>query len=83
MTQIEQIIWHEFDCDNPPVDGTYLLNYQFEKMVSDGVFDYVKRVGEAMFSDETWCLSDNTFIYYEDIIAWAERPKGWQDDTDN
>ena len=86
MTQTEQIVWHKFDCDNPPVDGTYLLSYLVDVNVDDEHPLFMKITAQIDKSDNKWILYymdgiNDVLVSPNNIMAYADMPEGWQDDT--
>ena len=77
MTQTEQIVWHKYP-DEKPIESGYKLCEFYD------IYDNwdIKLLW--------WDKKDNDFSYWIDgvdrvsiVIAWANCPKGWQDDTTN
>jgi hypothetical protein len=65
MTQTETIVWHKYPDDNPNViGGSNEMN----------LVHHVEGICLMWWIDDKWEWED------EKIIAWAELPKGWQDD---
>ena len=77
-TQTETIVWHKYPDEIPSINGAYLITVEFGGG-SREVFEAVHMVGGFYKPSST-----TPFLYnYSErtrIIAYANLPKGWNDD---
>ena len=76
MTQIEQIIWCEYPDRKPGESGEYLCDIEDTEDVIVGHWSMQKSRFSGAQKGEYYMKRINVF-------AWANFPKGWQDDTTN
>ena len=74
MTQTEQIVWHKYPDEKPPIRDLYLAHLFIDDEKNSIVLFSIYQDGEFR--------SEGSLINSDCVIAWANYPKGWQDDTD-
>ena len=78
-TRTETIVWHKYPEEKPNKNGKmYLVNFQYETMISDGKIDFRFAISCNNWWEEWFYVDDGTLMPEEDVIAWANLPKGWK-----
>jgi len=83
MTQTEQIVWHKYPEEKPGKDKKYLLHYKHlftSPFIGDDSVD-VREYIDLVYYDGKWGNNEDQDIKDENVIAWAEMPKGWQEEV--
>ena len=80
LMQVEEIVWHLWveEGEKPKVEGNrYLIHFLYETMVGDGISDFKDAVTTLNYWDGEFLFEDGDPVPDEDILSWAELPKGW------
>jgi hypothetical protein len=67
-TQVEEIVWHKFSDDRPPLFGIYQVQIGYESPA-------------CIFTQDTWDGFRFSEAYKNKniVFAWSELPKGWKE----
>ena len=78
--QTEEIVWNKYPETKPEEDGEYLVQFLFDnkrKYFETCDYDYK---GNLWFDGEGYMYSDS-MGNLNSIVAWAEMPKGYTEET--
>lgn len=70
-TQTEELVWHKYPENPSPAGGSFLLQYKR--------YDYYDEItiNKASPFYGSYRTEGGEIIEKEQVIAWAELPKGW------